>query len=88
LKVITVRKYLRALLLLRVEPMRNVFELGEALRKVPQVERVYEVTGEFELFVEILAGSPTDLGAIVNRISLIPGVKLVQIFVVTKAVKG
>ncbi|MEM4486193.1 MAG: Lrp/AsnC ligand binding domain-containing protein [Zestosphaera sp.] len=68
--------------------MRRVFELGEALSKIPQVERVYEITGEFELFVEILAGSPTDLSTIVNKISLTPGVKLVQIFVVTKAVKN
>jgi len=88
LKVTAVHKYLRALLLLRVEPMRSVFELGEVLRKIPQVKRVYEITGEFELFVEILVGNPTELGAIVNRISLTPGVKLVQIFVVTKAVKG
>lgn len=81
------RESLKALLFLRIEPMRRVFELGEVLSKIPQVKRIYEITGEFELFIEILVGNPTDLGTIVNRISLTPGVKLVQIFVVTKAVK-
>lgn len=80
-------KRIKALLFLRIEPMKRVFEMDEILINIPQVLRIYEVTGEFELFVEVLVESTVELGAIVNRISRIQGVKLIQIFVVTKIVK-
>jgi len=78
---------LKALIFLRIEPMKRVFELGEILARISQITCIYEVTGEFELFLEVLVESTTELGSIVNKISLTPGVKLVQVFIVTKTVK-
>ncbi|WP_158305785.1 Lrp/AsnC family transcriptional regulator [Pyrococcus sp. NA2] len=80
-------KQIKALLFLRIEPMKRVFEMDEILASIPQVQRIYEVTGEFELFVEVIVEGSTELGMIVNKISRIPGVKLIQIFVVTKVIK-
>ncbi|MCD6157260.1 MAG: Lrp/AsnC ligand binding domain-containing protein [Euryarchaeota archaeon] len=80
-------KRLKALVFLGVEPMERVFDVERRLVLINNVKRVYEVTGEFELFVEIIARNSRELGEIINRISILKGVKSVQTFVVTKEIK-
>ncbi|MCD6158273.1 MAG: Lrp/AsnC ligand binding domain-containing protein [Euryarchaeota archaeon] len=80
-------KRLKALVFLGVEPMERVFDVERRLVLINNVKRVCEVTGEFELFVEIIARNSRELGEIINRISILKGVKSVQTFVVTKEIK-
>jgi len=80
-------KRLKALVFLGIEPMERVFDVERRLVLINNVKRVCEVTGEFELFVEIIARNSRELGEIINRISILKGVKSVQTFVVTKEIK-
>ena len=78
---------IKALVFLGIEPMERVFAVESVLERIKNVTRIYEVTGEFELFIEIIANTSKDLGEIINKISVLKGVKSVQTFVVTKEIK-
>ncbi|MCD6503636.1 MAG: Lrp/AsnC ligand binding domain-containing protein [Euryarchaeota archaeon] len=77
----------KALVFLGIEPMERVFDIERYLERLDNVLRIYEVTGEFELFVELIIDDSKELGMIINKISTLKGVKNIQTFVVTKEIK-
>ncbi|ACA16308.1 transcriptional regulator, AsnC family [Methylobacterium sp. 4-46] len=63
----------RALTLIEVEG-RKADEVIGALTGFPEVGAVHTTNGRWDIVAEILAGSLTDLDAILRRVRLIPGV--------------
>ena len=64
-------------------------QVVEALAKVPDVEELYEVTGEFDIIVLVYAKGIEELRDILNnRILKIPGIKSTVSSIVLKAHKG
>ena len=58
-------------------------EVCKKLIKMPEVERVYEITGEFDIFTEIRVNSIDEFRVILkNKILKIDGVKLTESSVV------
>jgi len=80
-------KELRVLVFLSIEPIEKVFDVERYLKRLDNVIRIYEVTGEFELFMEIIINNSKELGMVINKISALRGIKSIQTFVVTKKIK-
>jgi len=80
-------KELRVLVFLSIEPIEKVFDVERHLKRLDNVIRIYEVTGEFELFMEIIINNSKELGMVINKISALRGIKSIQTFVVTKEIK-
>jgi len=78
---------LKVLVFLGIEPMERVFAIENILKRIKNITRIYEVTGEFELFIELVADTSKDVGEIISKISTLKGVRSIQTFVVTKEIK-
>jgi Lrp/AsnC family transcriptional regulator, leucine-responsive regulatory protein len=68
-------KELTAFTLIHVSPgYRDIRRLAAAITRIPGVVEVHDVTGSADFVVKIHAGHVREIGQMVNRIRVIPGV--------------
>ncbi len=72
-------KELTAFTLIRVSPgYQNTRRLGGAISRIPGVVEVHDVTGSSDFVVKIHAGHVREIGQVVNRIRVTPGVSATE----------
>jgi len=63
-----------AITLLRVNPSFPTSEIGERLKKFPNIETIYEVTGQYDIAAIISALSITEVNSCVEKIRRLEGI--------------
>ena len=63
-----------AITLLSTNPSSPTHEISEGIRKIPNVETVYEVTGEYEIVAVINGMSIVEVNECIEKIRLVDGI--------------
>ena len=64
----------RALILISVDPRRPTMEISDKVLELPGVEKIYEVTGEYDVVTVVSSSSIEGLNQTIEEIRVIDGV--------------
>jgi len=74
-----------AITLISVDPSFPTSEVSELLRKLPSIETVYEVTGQYDIAVIISALNITEVNDCIERIRQIEGVARTNTMIILRS---
>lgn len=74
----------RALIMISVDPQRPTLEISGKVMKLPGVEKIYEVTGEYDVVTVVSSASIEGLNQTIEAIRVIEGVVKTNTIIVLK----
>jgi Lrp/AsnC family transcriptional regulator of lysine biosynthesis len=76
----------RALIMISVDPQRPTQEISDKVLKLPGVERIYEVTGEYDVVTVVSSSTIENLNRTIEEIRVIDGVVKTNTVIVLRTV--
>lgn len=76
----------RALIMISVDPQKPTLEISDKVLKLPGVEKIYEVTGEYDVVTVVSSSSIEGLNQTVEAIRVIEGVERTNTIIVLRTV--
>jgi Lrp/AsnC family transcriptional regulator of lysine biosynthesis len=76
----------RALILISVDPQRPTMEISDKVLELPGVEKIYEVTGEYDVVTVVSSSSIEGLNQTIEEIRVIDGVVKTNTVIVLRTV--
>jgi Lrp/AsnC family transcriptional regulator of lysine biosynthesis len=76
----------RALILISVDPQKPTVEISDSVMKLPGVEKIYEVTGEYDVVTVVSSSSIGGLNQTIEEIRVIDGVERTNTIIVLRTV--
>ena len=80
------KQKLDVLIFLDIAPAER-FVVEEKLLKLPQIIRMFEVLGEYEVVIEVQVNTQIELGELINTLASTEGIRGIKTFVITKFIK-
>ena len=76
----------RALIMISVDPQKPTLEVSDKVLKLPGVEKIYEVTGEFDVVTVVSSSTIEKLNRTIEEIRVINGVVKTNTVIVLRTV--
>ena len=76
----------RALIMVSVDPQKPTLEISDKVLKLPGVEKIYEVTGEFDVVTVVSSSTIEKLNHTIEEIRVINGVVKTNTVIVLRTV--
>jgi len=76
----------RALILISVDPQKPTVEISDSVMMLPGVEKIYEVTGEYDVVTVVSSSSIGGLNQTIEEIRVIDGVERTNTIIVLRTV--
>ncbi len=76
----------RALIMISVDPQKPTLEISDKVLKLPGVEKIYEVTGEYDVVTVVSSSSIEGLNQTIEEIRVIDGIVKTNTVIVLRTV--
>jgi len=76
----------RALIMISVDPQRPTLEISDKVLKLPGVEKIYEVTGEYDVVTVVSSSSIEGLNQTIEEIRVIDGIVKTNTVIVLRTI--
>jgi len=76
----------RALIMISVDPRKPTLEISDKVLKLPGVEKIYEVTGEYDVVTVVSSSTIENLNRTIEEIRVIDGVVKTNTVIVLRTV--
>jgi len=76
----------RALIMISVDPQKPTLEISDKVLKLPGVEKIYEVTGEYDVVTVVSSSSIEGLNQTIEEIRVIDGIVKTNTVIVLRTI--
>ena len=76
----------RALVMISVNPQTPTHDVSKVVQKLPGVEKIYEVTGEYDVVIVVTSQNIERLNATIENIRVVEGVEKTNTIIVLRTI--